>query len=205
MTVFLPILIMTLGVASSVLLLASSYGLPDLLHLTYHAAALCKGVFVLCIAYSNVIKLAFLWSGAALLATGFFYGIIKAAASRVKTGRAIKKLPPSARRGSVVLIRDAESRAAFTHGLISPMIYMSTGLLASLDRDEIKAVFLHELHHKRSLDPLRFFILTLFKDMFFTYRSLNISSVTSASRRSRRLTTPPGLLKMKRSPLPELS
>lgn len=165
MTVFLPLLII-LSITSGALLWMA-YGLPDLLHLTYHVLDFCQSIFVQCTAYSNVIKLVFLWSGAATLAAGFLFGIIKGIAGLIKTGNAIKRLPLSRRCGPVVLIRDNGSRAAFTHGLLRPVIYMSTGLLNKLDRDEIKAVFLHELHHKRRLDPLRFFLLTLLRDMFF--------------------------------------
>ena len=161
----LPLLIIS-GIMSGALL-GMAYGFPGLVHLTYHVMDFCQSIFVQCIAYSNVIKLVFLWLGAAILATGFLHGIIKGIAGIIKTGRAIKRLPLSRRCGPVVLIRDNCSRAAFTHGLLSPVIYMSTGLLKDLDRDEVKAVFLHELHHKRRLDPLRFFILTLLKDMFF--------------------------------------
>jgi len=164
-TVLLPLLI-AIGIASSMLLWVS-HGLPEFPHLAYHAIAMCKGVFAQCIAYSSAARLALLWLGAMVLVTGFFFGVIRAAAGLVKTRRAIKRLPLSRRCGSVVLIRDFESRTAFTHGLIKPTIYMSTGLLASLDRDEIRAVFLHELHHKRGLDPLRFFMLAFLRDVFF--------------------------------------
>ncbi len=165
MTVFLPILII-LSIMSGALLWMA-YGFPDILNLTYHVMDFCQSIFVQCIAYSSLIKLIFLWSGAGILSAGFLYGIIKGLTGLIRASRAIKKLPLSQRCGPVVLIRDTGSRAAFTHGLLRPVIYMSTGLLNEFDRDEIKAVFLHELHHKRRLDPLRFFVLTLVKDMFF--------------------------------------
>lgn len=165
MTVILPLLIMS-GIMSGALLWMT-YGLPSLLHLTYQVAEFCQSIFVRCVEYSSMIKLALLWPGVVVLAAGILYGIIRGIAGLVKANRAIRKLPLSQRRGSVVLIRDKASKAAFTHGLFRPVVYMSTGLLSGLDRDEIKAVFLHELHHKRHHDPLRFFIFTLLKDMFF--------------------------------------
>ncbi len=165
MTVFLPLLIIS-GITSGAILWMA-FGFPDLIRLTYHVTDFCQSIFVQCIAYSNMIKLIFLWSGAAILAAGFLYGFTKGIAGLVKANKAIRRLPLSKRCGSVVLIKDTGSRAAFTHGLLRPAIYMSTGLLNELDKDEIKAVFLHELHHKRRLDPLRFFLLMLLKDMFF--------------------------------------
>ena len=68
--------------------------------------------------------------------------------------------------GSVVIIDDL-SKTAFTHGIFSPRIFLTRGLLKGLDRDELKAVFLHELHHKREKDPLKFVLLSFFNDMFF--------------------------------------
>jgi Zn-dependent protease with chaperone function len=44
---------------------------------------------------------------------------------------------------------------AFCFGLFRPRIGISTGLVQSLTRDELKAVLLHEDHHRRHHDPLR--------------------------------------------------
>ena len=165
MSFVLPLLVIS-GITSGALFWAA-YGLPGSLHLTYHVMDLCLGFFTRCAAYYYAIKVIFLWTGAAILLTGFIYGIIKGTAGIIKAHLSIKKLPLSKRRGQVALIKDAGSKAAFTHGLFRPVIYISTGLLDTLDREELKAVFLHELHHKRRLDPLRFFLLTLLKDSFF--------------------------------------
>jgi hypothetical protein len=148
-------------------LLWIAYGLPGLVHLTHHIIDFCQSFFVRCVEYYDILKLVILWSGIALFAGGLAYGVARAAISLIKARRVIKKLPLADRGLSVVLINDLKSRIAFTHGLVRPRIYISKGLLNSLDRGEIKSVFLHELHHKRRLDPLRFFLLNFIRDSFF--------------------------------------
>lgn len=44
---------------------------------------------------------------------------------------------------------------AFAHGLIRPRIVVSSGLVDTLDEDELEAVLWHERAHVLSLDPLR--------------------------------------------------
>ncbi len=46
-------------------------------------------------------------------------------------------------------------RHAFVLGTIRPKIYIGDELLATLDTDELRAVLLHEEHHRRTLAPLR--------------------------------------------------
>src|SRR3972149_1737768 len=58
-------------------------------------------------------------------------------------------------------------KAAFTHGLLKPRIYISTGLMKCLSRDELRAVFRHELCHRDKLDPLRFLALGFLWNAFF--------------------------------------
>lgn len=50
---------------------------------------------------------------------------------------------------------------AFCSGLLRPKIYVSQGLLDTLTADEVEAVLIHELHHARRRDPLRFFLSDL--------------------------------------------
>lgn len=44
---------------------------------------------------------------------------------------------------------------SFCYGLLSPRICVSTGLIKSLTRNELKAVLLHERYHVENHDPLR--------------------------------------------------
>lgn len=45
--------------------------------------------------------------------------------------------------------------AAFTAGLLSPRVWISTAGVARLDREELVAVLAHECHHVATRDPLR--------------------------------------------------
>ena len=46
-------------------------------------------------------------------------------------------------------------RQAFVLGAVRPRIWIGDGLLAALDPGELRAVLLHEDHHRRTLAPLR--------------------------------------------------
>lgn len=46
-------------------------------------------------------------------------------------------------------------RRAFVLGTLAPRIYVGDGLIAALDADELRAVVLHEEHHRRTRAPLR--------------------------------------------------
>lgn len=46
-------------------------------------------------------------------------------------------------------------RSAFVLGTLCPRIYVGAGLLTALDIDELRAVLLHEEHHRRTRAPLR--------------------------------------------------
>ena len=144
----------------------SFFGLQGVLGLTFGITEFCQNLFVRCLEYSDIMLVGFFWSGGALLAIGLVYSAIKGLTGLLKTRRALKRLPLKDR-GSIVLIDDGSSCAAFTHGLFRPKIYISRGLVKRLDSNELRGVFLHELHHKRSLDPLKFFLISLVKDAFF--------------------------------------
>ncbi|MCP2520893.1 M56 family metallopeptidase [SCandidatus Aminicenantes bacterium Aminicenantia_JdfR_composite] len=57
-------------------------------------------------------------------------------------------------------------KLSFTAGLIKPKIYLSTGLIKSLDQDELKAVIYHEISHCQKRDPLRKFLINFISDFF---------------------------------------
>jgi hypothetical protein len=52
------------------------------------------------------------------------------------------------------VIADEQPRA-FCAGLLRPQVYVSTGAVALLDDDALRAVLAHERHHVRRRDPLR--------------------------------------------------
>lgn len=165
MPVFLPIA-SAFGVAVAAALWLV-YGLPGLVAFSGPVLALCRDIFVFCGGYLEATRLAFIWTGSFIASAGVLYGLAKAARSAVSSDIAIRRLPLYHRGGPVVLILDPKVKTAFTHGLFRPRIYISKGLIDSLDRPELKAVILHELHHKRRFDPLRFLLYSMLADTFF--------------------------------------
>ena len=140
--------------------------IPHLIGFTASVAQWCRGIFELCLSSSSVVAPILLWTGTAALGGGLLYGLIKGGLSLLKSYRAIRRLPLADRGLSVALIRDGSVKVAFTHGLIRPKIYISTGLLNSLTREEARGVLFHEIHHKKNRDPLRFFLATMLRDTF---------------------------------------
>ena len=72
--------------------------------------------------------------------------------------RVPKRLRRLARKGGldqrIVLIR-SDRPLVFTHGLLHPQVWLSTGLRDLLSDKELEAVLLHEAHHVRARDPLK--------------------------------------------------
>ena len=142
------------------------HGIASAVPATITVIGFCKNIFVVCLAYRDILNLALLWGGVALLSAGILYGISRAAAGIIKARLAIRRLPVK-EIGSIALIDDEGSYCAFTHGIFAPRIYLSKGLVKNLEGAELRCVFLHELHHKKMLDPLKFFIVELLADAFF--------------------------------------
>lgn len=140
---------------------------PFFIGLLSSLSALCHGLFTQCLGYIDLGRIVFYWAGGGLLLSGFVFALIRAAATLLRSAGAIKRLPLSNRGESLVLIQDRTISTAFTHGIIRPRIYISRGLMDTLDGAQLRAVFHHELAHKKNRDPLRFFLLSILKDVFF--------------------------------------
>lgn len=155
-------------VLSFILLSAAwaSYALPGILSVTSAALETCQSLLVRCVELASLAQIFYIWSGILLLASGVMYASFRAAWNIIRAKKAVSSLPVKYK-GSVALIKDDSVKTAFTCGLLRPRVYISTGLMKGLGRDELRAVFLHELKHKKSLDPLRFLILGFFRDAFF--------------------------------------
>jgi len=57
--------------------------------------------------------------------------------------------------------------SSFCYGYIKPRICLSTGLIKSLSRGELKAVLLHETYHLKHRDPLKILLSQVAATMFF--------------------------------------
>jgi len=66
-----------------------------------------------------------------------------------------------------VTVFEDRSPSAFTAGFIKPKIYVSTGLVDALDENELRAVVLHESHHRESRDPLKGLFVSFVSDLLF--------------------------------------
>jgi Zn-dependent protease with chaperone function len=56
---------------------------------------------------------------------------------------------------------------AFTGGFLKPRVFLSTKLIDVLDEKELRAVILHESHHRESKDPLKGLIVSFISDFLF--------------------------------------
>jgi Zn-dependent protease with chaperone function len=144
----------------------AAFAFPGVLSLTSGAMEACQSLLVRCVELASLAKLFFIWSGALLVASGLFYASFRAAGKIFNARKAVSSLPVKLR-GQIALIKDDRVKTAFTCGLLRPRIYISTGLLNGLEKDELRAVFFHELKHKKGFDPLRFLLIGFAKDAFF--------------------------------------
>lgn len=60
-----------------------------------------------------------------------------------------------------IIVFSYPTPTAFTMGLITPKIILSTGLIHYLSHEELDAVIYHEMYHKDQLDPLKVCLLSL--------------------------------------------
>lgn len=123
-------------------------------------------ILLQCLSFLSAASIFLVWTGISILVIGLLYSIMKNGWAVFKTNKEINNLPLKDYGLGAVLINDM-SNLAFTAGLLRPKIYISNGLFNSLTNDEVRAVFLHELHHKKKYDPLKFFLSSFVKDMFF--------------------------------------
>ena len=56
---------------------------------------------------------------------------------------------------------------ALTAGFLKPRVFLSTKLVDALEEKELRAVVLHELHHRDSRDPLKGLAVSFISDLLF--------------------------------------
>ena len=127
----------------------------------------CESLIAICLPYIPLILKGLFWGAVFILASGIAFSLARAAAGYNRTRASLEKLPLADRGGTVALIKDGSIKTAFTFGLVRPRIYVSTGLIKSLSRSELRTVVLHEARHMKSRDPLLFFCIAAFKDMLY--------------------------------------
>ncbi len=122
-------------------------------------AAVAGAVGVSCVVAARVWRgdpMLALELGGVVLVIGWMVLGVRAAVSGYVLAR---NLAPWCRASSVAgipcqVIRGGAGHA-FVLGTVRPTIYLGEALLDALDQDELRAVMLHEEHHRRTLAPLR--------------------------------------------------
>ncbi len=161
------LVVVALTAASFALLVWAFTSIEGLASIFRIMTRLCQGIFSQCLGYAAIIRMTPLWSVGLTLLLGLIFATIKAVVTLFKTRKALRRLPLKNKGTNLVLIDDTSIATAFTHGIIRPRIYISRGLIQDLNGPELHAVFHHELSHKNNRDPLRFFLLTILKDILF--------------------------------------
>jgi len=130
-----------------------------------HAIYFCQRTFSNAIVFSSNAPLF------ALLIFSFIFsiGLIILTVQIIKTGMLIKatlkkRIPHPKKllsfaenlglQNKINVIED-RNQFSFCYGLLRPRICISTGLIESLEENELKAVLLHESYHLKNHDPLR--------------------------------------------------
>ncbi len=167
------------------ILIATSihYGIANLLGLTALASsalACCKTLLSWCLVSPTMFMTIMPWIGLGIMAAGLALAIFKAAKNLIISRRFLNTLKGSPAKRyhelkrlsvsygiPIITFEDAHLNSAFTLGLIEPKVYISTGLIGKLSKGELAAVSVHELHHAERKDPLKLFILSFIKDLFF--------------------------------------
>ncbi len=179
---FLGAVVMALSVFT-VIAASIHYSVPHLLGLTSQAGsalACCKTAFSWCLVSPTMFMTIIPWLGFGIVTTGIVVALFRAVRGLIVSRRFLTALNVSpqdnfpgfknlARNSGIPIVpfNDKWFNSAFTLGLFKPKVYISTELLEKLTRDECEAVILHELHHAEAKDPLKLFVLSFIKDVFF--------------------------------------
>ncbi len=138
--------------------------LAHLVGLTVELMEWCKSLFELCLSYLMLVEVGAIWVATTIIVSGLIYASALALHRLIKGRMAIRKLDITECGSLLRVINDETLKVAFTYGFLRPRIYLSRGLIRGLSREELKAVVLHESHHRRMRDPLGLFIASFIVD-----------------------------------------
>lgn len=164
---------------------AISWTLADLWSATaasVKAVECCGTIFSTCLLSLAFLSATLPWLGIALLAAGLanalWHGCRNVRSKRSFLARlkghlsseSPARLEEASRRSGVkepIRLLDLDLPLAFTAGLLRPRLHVSRGLCEALSAEELSAVLLHEEHHRRCRDPLRYLVLEFCQDLLF--------------------------------------
>lgn len=111
----------------------------------------------------------------------FIKNIIKEIAQLIKTKKYIQNLKKVGKYNEKTYIINSNNWEVFTAGFLNPKVYISNGLLHSLNEKQLNAVLMHEYSHCIDRDPLKGYIvssITTFPLIFFKERLKKIYDTT---------------------------
>ncbi|MDH4226827.1 MAG: M56 family metallopeptidase [Deltaproteobacteria bacterium] len=150
--------IVTLGVLS---------GIPAAAAATEALLNWCRSVASFCAERGDVIGLAVIWTALITAASGLIYAAFNLIRRVLSAHLALRGMRVSGSKGPLALLDAGDLKAAFTAGLFKPRVYVTRSLVEALTSKELRQVVLHEIHHVRSKDPLKYLAASFFKDAFY--------------------------------------
>lgn len=124
-------------------------------------------IFLKCVTAVSLVIVFSTWAVILFFAASLIYSILKNSLAVLKTYFQVKRLPLKRYSVKLIVIDDISVCTAFTSGIFLPRIYISKGMFKALSKEELRSVFLHELHHKNQYDPLKMVLMSIVKDTFF--------------------------------------
>jgi Zn-dependent protease with chaperone function len=169
-------LILLIAISLTPLLLASpAVSIADITGNCLHLIRFCFATF----SRIDTVLHAIPWSLAAL---GVALAVVRRVHPVLSVNRLIRRLPSrlphsneligelAAKHGVAGRIRifaGPSANPVFTAGMITPYVYISEVLQTTLHAEELETVVLHEAHHLRRRDPLRYLIAAILADFLF--------------------------------------
>jgi hypothetical protein len=153
--------VLALGLAAAAALPFLAFNAPPA-----QLLAACRRFLLPHLSVPGVLALALMGLGLAVLMLGI-RSVARQLRERRRTLAAASGAHPLGNEMPGVLAFDHPRPLAFCAGLARPRVYVSSGALAALDREQLLAVVAHERHHARRRDPLRIFIVRTLADALF--------------------------------------
>lgn len=111
-----------------------------------------------------------------VLSISFFYAVVRCVRRVLRTRAFLDEVERKTVRndgiagtvasGNAILFDDSRP-LAFTGGFLEPKVFISTKLTEVLSGEEVRAVVLHELHHRAARDPLKSLLASFLSDFLF--------------------------------------
>lgn len=95
------------------------------------------------------------------------YFIQRLLKKRIRTPKIAKDLALELGIAKRITVVNDKKQISFCYGLLNPKICLSNTIVNSLNKNELKAVLIHESYHLKSRDPLKILLSQIASSMFF--------------------------------------